>query len=969
MPPPESARQLTDEDKETLARWISEGAEYQPHWSFVPLPATVPVPEVQQKEWPRNEIDHFIQARLEKMALKPAQAAEPERWLRRVAFDLTGLSPSQAELDLFLADKSPEAREKAVDRLLASPRYGEKMSVAWLDVARYADSYGYQSDIDTHAWPYRDWVIQAHNQNLPWDQFITWQVAGDLLPDPTREQLTATAFNRIHRKTNEGGSVEEEFRQDGIADRVHTFGFAFLGLTFECTRCHDHKYDPLSQKDYFSMAAFFNSIDEWGLLHGDAKIPPNPTLLLTTSQQEKDLADQKAAVAKAEAALLDIAKSREAAFQTWLAKPEAKWVDMSGSYTLDSVEKKKFPNPKDPKKNGPEEQVFVNSNSADLPARSNFKNTPVPGKLGQAISFSGDDPLSLGKHAINHREDAMSMFFWLKPNERNKRTIIFHDSGGMDPGYNGFELLLENGTLRWMVAREWPANCIAIRSKDIIREKEWVHITTTYDGSAKAAGLKIFVNGVETPVEMVRDHLVKDSISGKGFDFGERVRDVGLRGGAVDEIRLFTRAVSALEARTLFENKDIAETVKAASRDEAGMAQLREFYLTGIDPEYRKALADLKELRKKLRMTLDEVKELPIMKETEAPRAAYVLARGDYTSPEGDPLPRLTPAALPPMDAALPKNRLGLAKWLIEPSHPLTARVHVNRVWQHFFGRGLVSTSENFGTQGEAPSHQELLDWLARDFISNSWNMKQLCKQIVLSATYSQDSKASSELREKDSANIWLARGPAKRLSGEDLRDQALALSGLLAPEIGGPPTKPYLPDAATWKVLNNFLPEYQRDAAPQIYRRSLYSFWRRTAPPPGMLAFDVPGRDVCSVRRQQTNTPLQPLVTLNDPQFVEASRGLAMRMMKEGGSDMTAQARWVFREAIGREAREEEVKLLTEMHAEQLEIFRQDPKKADDYLKVGELKAPADIPAPDLAAATVLTNAIMNLDESITLR
>lgn len=337
--------------------------------------------------------------------------------------------------------------------------------------------------------------------------------------------------------------------------------------------------------------------------------------------------------------------------------------------------------------------------------------------------------------------------------------------------------------------------------------------------------------------------------------------------------------------------------------------------------------------------------------------------------PEGDPLPRLTPAVLPPMPKDQPANRLGLARWLTDPNHPLTARVQVNRIWQHFFGRGLVATSDNFGLQGETPSHPELLDWLARDFIVHGWDMKRLCRQIVLSRAYGQDSKVSPELRAKDPANILLARGPAKRLSGEELRDQALAHSGLLQATIGGPPAKPYLPDSATWRVLNSFLPEYHRDKAPGIYRRSLYTYWRRTAPPPGMLAFDVPGRDVCSVRRQQTNTPLQPLVMLNDPQFVEASRGLAIRMIREGGADFPARSNWLFRETLGRSPTETETRILTELHASQLEVFQKDPKQAEAYLKVGDLAAPADLPPVELAAATVVANALLNLDEAITLR
>jgi mono/diheme cytochrome c family protein len=953
MPPPKSPRQLTDADRETLRQWIEQGAEYQPHWSFTPLPESVSVPETKPPGRAKNEIDRFVAAKLEKESLPPAPAATPERWLRRTAFDLTGLPPSRGDLDSFLTDKSSDAREKAVDRLLASPRYGEKMAVDWLDVARYADSFGYQSDIETHAWPYRDWVIDAFNKNLPWDQFITWQLAGDLLPNPTREQLVATAFNRIHRKTQEGGSVEAEFRQEGISDRVHTVGSAFLALTFECTRCHDHKYDPLTMRDYYSMGAFFNSIDEWGLLHGKAAIQPNPVLFLTTPDQDKTIAEQKAAIASAEQAIPVKMKERESAFQAWLASPVAEMTDLSGSFDLDQKDKEEFANAVDPKR----------------PAKTKEANKLVPGKRGQALSFTGDDPLQLGNHGVTNQEDAFSVAFWLKPGEITKRSLVFHNSSGADPGYNGFELLLEDGKLRWMVAREWPGNCIAVRSNQVLASNEWTHVVVSYDGSSKAAGLKISLNGSEVPLEVVRDQLTRNCGSASAFTFGERFRDSGLRGGAVDDIRIFTRPVTALEITSLSQGKPLAELLAATSRDENGLASLRGYYFSAIDPEIRTATAGLKKLRQALTQTIDGVQELPVMKEMAEARPAKILARGEYSHPEGDPLPRVTPGFLPPLSKDHPVNRLGLAQWLTEPNHPLTARVQVNRVWQHFFGRGLVSTSENFGAQGETPSHPELLDWLARDFIAHGWDTKRLCRQIVLSATYSQDSKASPDLRQKDPANILLARGPAKRLPGEDLRDQALALSGLLQPTVGGPPAKPYLPESAFWKVLNSFLPDYKRDEAPGIYRRSLYTFWRRTAPPPGMLAFDVPGRDVCTVRRQQTNTPLQPLVMLNDPQFVEASRGLAIRMMKEGGTDFPSRARWVFREIVGREATTAESQLLAELHESQLEVFSKDPKQAESFLKVGDLTAPPEFPAIDLAAATVVANAILNLDEAITLR
>jgi hypothetical protein len=946
MPPPDAARQLNATEKETLAKWIDAGAAYEEHWSFSPLPDSIPVPKPKDSAWAKSDLDRFIAHRLDLEQLTPTPPASRERWLRRTTFDLTGLPPTKAEVDAFLADSEPGAKERVTDRLLASPRYGEKMASGWLDVARYADSFGYQTDLDTNAWPYRDWVIRAFNNNLPWDQFITWQLAGDMLPNATRDQQVATAFNRIHRKTQEGGSIEAEFRDDGLSDRVHTVGTAFLGLTFECTRCHDHKYDPLTQKDYYSLGAFFNSIDEWGLLSGNTGTPPNPTLLLTSPEQDKTIAQQTEAIAQGENALQAKRKEKEAAFQEWIKAPTAPLSDLGASYDLDAASGNNF----------------ANAIDAETPAVSNQNNKSIPGKLSQGLSLTGDDPLVLGPKWRHNREDAVSLAFWLNPGPGPKRRVVFHNSVGADAGYSGIELVIENSKLRWSVVREWPGNCISIETAETIPDTEWTHVAVTYDGSSRANGLSLFVNGQPAKTEVVRDHLKKNSGSSNSYSFGERFRDSGLRGGAVDAIHLYKRAITALEIEAIHANRPLTEHVSTLSRDHSSLAKLRDYYFSAVDEDCRKLTADLQVLRQALRKTLDGVGELPIMREMKEARPAFLLARGAYDAPEGEPLKRETPAALPPMPPDLARDRLGFAQWLTMPDHPLTARVQVNRVWQHFFDRGLVATSENFGIQGELPSHPELLDWLARDFIASGWDMKRLCRNIVLSATYSQDSKATPALREKDPSNLLLARGPAKRLTAEDLRDQALALSHLMVPTIGGPSVRPYIPESA---VLANGLVPYNRDAAPHIYRRTLYTFWRRTAPPPGMLAFDFPSREVCSVKRQQTNTPLQPLVMLNDPQFVEASRALGVRMMREGNSDPD----WVFRETLNRFPDENESRLLKELYESQLEIFRNDPVKAQTYLRVGDMAAPPDLPAIELATCSSVANAILNLDEAITLR
>jgi mono/diheme cytochrome c family protein len=957
MPLPASKKTLTQEQKEILRRWVAQGAEYQPHWSLVPLPDHVSLPQTKTPGWCRSEIDHFVLARLKAEGGSPSAEAPRPRWLRRVSFDLTGLPPTQAELDAFLADRSADAFARQVDRLLASPRFGEKMAVHWLDVARYADSFGYQADLDSHAWPYREWVVQAINDNLPWNQFITWQLAGDLLPNPTRAQRLATAFCRVHRKTQEGGSVEEEFRQDGISDRVHTFGTAFLGMTMECARCHDHKYDPITMRDYYSLGAFFNSIDEWGLLHGRDTIQPHPVLYLATPEQEAALKKHLAAIAEAEQAVEKLRAAREPAFRQWLAgratmiaEPLA---DLVGAYDLDGAAAGKLLNAADSKK----------------PGTFSAANRFVPGKFGQAVQFTGDDAISLDDAGVKHMHDPVSVAFWLRPGEDYPRAVVFHNSDGWDPGYNGYELLLEHGRLRWMVAREWPGNCIAVRTRAQLAVGQWTHVAVSYDGSSRAAGLRVYLGGRLAEVDFVRDKLVKDSASGTSLDFGERRRDNGLRNGAVDEIRVFTRAITPLEVAQVFDGKTLTGLLAKRQPAPSEIAALREYYDSAIDGEVRAAASKLRAARVAYRETMDQVREIPVMEEMPQARPAFLLTRGAYDAPSAKPVPRDTPAALPRFPSDQPRNRLGLARWLTDHHHPLTSRVVVNRLWQEFFGRGLVATSENFGVQGQTPSHPELLDWLARDFIDHGWDLKRFCRRIVLSATYRQDSKTAAELRSRDPDNVLLSRGPAKRLSAEMLRDNALALGGLLRPELGGPPVKPYEPEGSMWRSLNNFLPEYQRDTGAALYRRSLYTFWRRTTPPPNMMTFDSAAKEVCTARRQLTLTPLQPLVLLNDPQFVEAARAFGERMLRYGGATVESRLVWAFREATGRAPTAAETVILRELYDAQLASFQHDKASALKLLKTGEHKPNEAFPPYVLAAAATAAGALLNLDATSVLR
>ncbi|MEY3395652.1 MAG: hypothetical protein RL346_1888 [Verrucomicrobiota bacterium] len=948
MPPPKSHLTLTDKEKNLLKTWVEQGAEYEAHWAFVAPPKETPVPKTTDASWAKHPIDSFILARLEKETLKPSPPAAPERWLRRVTFDLTGLPPTQAEIDAFLTDTSPAAKETVVDRLLASPRFGERMATPWLDVARYADSFGYQADINTNAWPYRDWVIKAFNENLPLDQFIIQQLAGDLLPHPTRDQKLATAFNRIHRKTNEGGSVPEEFRIEGIADRVHTVGTAFMALTMECARCHDHKYDPISAKDYYAMGAFFNSIDEFGLIQGGPSrgtVLPQPALMLPTPEQETQLATLQKSIAEAEAKLAAHIPSAESTFQAWMASdktfPDSELV---GKFSFESAAKDELVNEADPKK----------------PAKTGG-NKLAPGKIGNGILADGDSLTSFPDFGIRHADQPLSISLWLKPGENYKRAVVFSNTSSFDLPFCGYELLIEEGRLTWNLARELPGCAASVTTTQTLPAGEWSHVTVTNDGSRKAAGLKIFINGKAADTTIVRDNLTRDYHIGNSLNFTARNRDIGIRGGMIDEVKIHLRAITALEVAAIHAGKNPAEI-------NASPEQLREFFLSAVDPETRKLSASRSAARAAYRDAEASVREIVTMRETEKPVPAFILARGDYTSPT-EKVERETPDWLPPFPKDQPRNRLGFAKWLTSPDHPLTARVMINRIWQEIFGKGIVETSDNFGLQGSQPSHPELLDWLARDLINHGWDQKRAIKHMVLSATYGQDSKASPELRERDPANTLIARAPARRLTAEMLRDSALAHSGLLSPGIGGPPAHPYQAPGSMWKDINNFLPEYKPDKGEGLYRRSLYTFWRRTTTPPNMTLFDTSTREVCSTRRMPTNTPLQALVLLNDPQFVEAARKLSERIIRNGGGTDESRATWAFREVIGTAPSKEQVKLLTELITEQRSFFTSKSSDADALLKTGDAPADPKLDKTEIATFTTLAQALLNLDANISLR
>ncbi len=954
MPPRSLGRTLSQEEVGVLKRWIEQGAEWQPHWAFRP-PVAPAVPQVKDAAWSRNPIDRFVLARLEAEHRARAPEASRERLIRRVTFDLTGLPPSIAEVDAFLADRDPNAYEHLVDRLLASPRFGERMAVDWLDLARYADTYGYQADVARATWPWRDWVIRAFNQDLSYDRFITWQLAGDLLPDPTRDQVLATAFNRLHRQTNEGGSIEEEFRVEYVADRTNTFATAFLGLTLECARCHSHKFDPITQKEYYQLFSFFGNIDESGLYSHFTSAVPTPTLLLTSPDEDRAIASIAAKIRAAEAGLQRLAEERRPAFKAWLNSPRRSrrpvLTGLIGDFPLEAIDSGKIANRVDPKK----------------PGQAMEGPEVVEGRVGRAVRLSGENSLTLPLGNFD-RFEPFSLALWIKTPDFKDRAVIVHRSmAWTDAGSRGYQLLIEDGKLSVGLIHFWPGNAIGIKAREPLPIDHWVHVAIAYDGSSRADGLALYVDGRRAACEVIRDKLTKN-ITGGGNDYltvGHRFRDRGFKNGLVDEVKVFDRALTPLEVAQLCDGTALSRALSLdpARLSESQRQDLFAYYLATVDGEYRGRLASLRELRKQRSERVDPVAEIMVMKEEPQPRPAYVLKRGAYDAP-GERVEPGTPAALPPFDKAWPRNRLGLARWLTEPNHPLTARVAVNRWWQAVFGRGIVATPEDFGSQGMLPSHPELLDWLSRTFIDSGWDIKRLVRLIVTSATYRHSSNAAPELLTQDPENVLLARGPRFRLSAEMIRDGALAAGGLLVGTMGGPTVRPYQPPGL-WEAKVGAT--YQRDVGPGSHRRSLYTFWKRTIPPPTMLTFDATTREVCAVKRQTTATPLQALVLLNDPQFVEAARGLAQRACREAGPSLADRVTFLFRSTTGRRPSPRELTTLEALYREQYDEFRAGRSDPSKLLAVGDAPRDPALDPAEAAAMTVLAQALLNYDETIT--
>ncbi|MBO6574458.1 MAG: DUF1553 domain-containing protein [Rhodothermales bacterium] len=956
MPPPESNLTLSARDKAVLLRWVDQGAPYADHWAHeTPVRPVVPVPARAAglsagSEWPAQPIDRFLRAAQEQRGLEPAPPAAPETWLRRVHFVLTGLPPSPSAVESFMAGE--ETREEVVDALFASPAYGERMAVDWLDLARYADSHGYQDDGWRNMWPWRDWVISAFNRNMPYDQFVTWQLAGDLLPEPTREQLLATGFNRNHLQSQEGGIVLEEYRVDYVADRTNTFGKAFLGLTAECARCHDHKYDPMSQEEYFGLFAFFNSVNEVGNIPyaGEA----SPTVVLTDSLTEAELAGLREEIAELEG-LVDPSHARwDLGFSRWDAPGRLEPVGLIGHFPLDGFEL--VDDIYRLEDRASDETAYFWGDTDKLPH-------VVAGVVDSALVLRGDGWLDTGNQRFRFDwQDPFSIEVQVKRLSHNAIGPLMGKSGGLMNGNRGYMMYIDpDGRLRAGLFHVAPDNGLEVVSRDTVGTGDWERITMTWDGSGTADGLRLYRNGLLMETDVLVDRLEQsiaytvDPFTQDSTNWGDpgnlrlgftETNQPMLKEAALDEFRVWDRALTAGEI-----------SGHPPSAEEA-----RAFFVTVYGEDYPELHARLTALRARKNRLLTHTPSTMVMRERNAPRQTHLLNRGAYDEPR-QRVEHATPLVPYPDDA--PRNRLGLAEWLFQPDHPLTARVAVNRLWQQVFGIGLVSTSDNFGSQGALPSHPELLDWLAVEFQESGWDIQHMLRLMLLSETFAQSSLGDTA---EDSDNTWLARAPVRRLSAEMMRDQALAASGLLVRDIGGPPVRPYQPEGLWAQLATRNAVRYEADSGEKLYRRSLYTIWKRTVPPPMMLTFDATERNLCTVQRQSTSTPLQALVLMNDPQFVEAARVLGEKLVREYDEPI-ARVRHGFLALTGRPPSTEEQDALLTLATEQAAAYARSPRDARALLEVGEYPRDRSLRPSEAATWAVVASTIMNFDGATTLR
>jgi hypothetical protein len=965
---------LSAQEIDLIKRWIEQGAKWQKHWSLIP-PEAAPQPQVMHTEWPRDAIDYYVLARLEHEGLTPSPEADRATLIRRVTLDLTGLPPTPVEVEAFLHDSSPNAYEKVVDRLLASPRCGENLAWQWLDAARYSDTNGYQSDGVRSMWRWRDWVIDAFNHNMPFSEFTIDQLAGDLLPHATRDQIIATGFNRNHRTSAEGGIIDQEFRVAYVVDRVDTTSNVWMGLTVGCARCHDHKYDPILQKEYYQLFAYFNNVPEKGFVYNFGN--EEPYIKAPTPEQEGRLADFDRKVVAAEAAYQamkpEITRTQRA-WERWMKTSHTPDWNMSQGlilhFPLDGDlheatgvydRRNSFDHPPEltPPTNKPEEPrqaVVAGSPDATL--------TFVPGKVGQAAAFDGNRYINAGKVLNFNYLDPFSFAVWVKPDAPTGAILSSVEDVHEGTGYG---LYLRDGKLRFHFTARWTDLGMRLESKQPVVLNQWHHVALTYDGKRKTSGVKLYVDGVSQDIQVLFDAMCWPLAGTQPFRVGAGEGPEDRFHGAIADVRIYNRALSSEEVGVLpvLETVPQIAAIPPAKRTVAQANKLASCFLDQYAPQgvqdARRGLSVAQQARDQYYASIPTVM---VMKEG-PPRDAFILKRGVYDA-HGDKVAAGLPHVLPPMPAGFPNNRLGFAEWLVDRSNPLTARVTVNRYWQMLFGVGLVKTVEDFGSQGDWPVYPDVLDNLSTRFMDSGWNVKALLKTMVMSATYRQSSRVTPALMEKDPENRLLARGPRFRLPAQMIRDQALAVSGLLVEKIGGPPVMPYQPPGL-WEEVSFSGDSYKQDEGEGLYRRSLYTYWRRTVAPPTMGTFDASTRETCIVRANRTNTPLQALDLMNDVTYLEASRKFAERMMKQGGSTPEARIDYAIQVALARAAKPEEKAVLVETFNQFHTRFAAKPDAAAKYLSEGKSPRDKSLDPTDLAAYTAVASLILNMDETVT--
>ncbi len=967
MPPPDFHLKLSDLEKATIAKWIEQGATYKPHWSFI-KPEKVELPKVSDTSNLRQPIDNFILRKLDKEGLEFSEDATRETLIRRVSFDLIGLPPTLSEIDNFLNDKASNAYEKVIDRLMSSKAYGERMATNWLDVARYADSDGYLDDKHREFSPYRDWVIDAFNSNMPYDKFVTWQLAGDLITNATQESKLATAFNRLNKRNSEAGIVFEEYRVEYTADRTNTVGKAFLGLSFECARCHDHKYDPISQKDYYKMFGFFNSTFEIGTPVYGPDQTPGPALLLTNEQEDKKLDSLKQYIGQLEIKKTEHKKTASG-FGKWIKETKPSIDELTKKVEKAEIAHYSFDNFKH--LNGTRYSAREKENKSE-PATF---NQPVikPGKFGDAFFVSDYNNGALGKKVgWYERTESFSVQLWVYPDTIYRDVNFLWHCEDLRLGLKGYTIKLKDNKPSFIMSHSWPQNALEVTGGEAIPKKKWSQITVTYDGSSKAKGVGIYINGRKQELNIDLDNLYKGILHEPnihtygfgGLTFGARGKFIPFKNGGLDEIKVFNRALTPLEVLFSYDKNQAIKTIDANNAESDLF--LRDYFTEYVDKEYDLIQKELYSTRDNENKLVNGIAEIMVMGDLPEPRLTYVLNRGVYSA-QGEQVEPGTPDKIFKFKENFPKNRLGLSQWLFDKSNPLTSRVFVNRIWQMHFGKGIVNTADDFGSQGSLPSHPELLDWLAIYFQENDWNIKDLHKVILTSKTYRQHSRITEEGLQKDPENILLSRGARYRFPAEMIRDNALAISGLLVHKIGGESVYPYQPKGL-WDELTRkgWAYKYLQEPGEGLYRRSLYTIWKRTAPPPSMLIFDIADRGNCIVKRTTTNTPLQALVLLNDPQFVEAARVLAEKLIRDE-SDMEKRLQKAFRIITSRLPERKELATIHNFYQEELRNFTENKNSAENFLSTGYKEWDHKLDPVEIAALGVVVNAIMNTDEAIT--